>query len=78
VRVRDLVTGEIADYELVGEIESTPGNGRVSVAACVGLALAGRGEGERVDVETPRRPLSLEILVVRPLVSAERDRIEAA
>jgi transcription elongation factor GreA len=78
VRVRDLATGEIAEYELVGEIESGVGNGRVSVAAPVGRALAGRDVGERVDVETPRRPLSLKILGVRPLVGAQRDRIEAA
>ena len=78
VRVRDLATGEIAEYELVGEIESGVGNGRVSVAAPVGRALAGRDAGERVDVETPRRPLSLEILGVRPLVGVECDRIDAA
>jgi transcription elongation factor GreA len=78
VRVRDLATGEIAQYELVGEIESAPGNGRVSVAAPVGRALAGRGVGERVDVETPRTPLTLEILGVRPLVGTRRNQIEAA
>jgi transcription elongation factor GreA len=78
VRVRDLATGEIAEYELIGEIEPGAGNGRVSVAAPVGRALAGRGVGERVDVETPRRPLSLEILGVRPLVGDPHDRIEAA
>jgi GMP synthase-like glutamine amidotransferase len=73
VRVRDLTTGEIAEYELVGQIESDVGNGRVSVTAPVGRALVGRGVGERVDVETPRRPFSLEILGVRPLAGAQRD-----
>lgn len=78
VRVRDLGTGEIAEYELVGEIESDAGNGRVSVAAPVGRALSGRGVGECVEVETPLRPLSLEILAVRPLAGTQPDRIEAA
>ena len=78
VRVRDLATGEIAEYELVGEIESDVGNGRVSIAAPVGYALAGRGAGDCVEVETPRRMVSLEILAVWPLVDAELDQIAAA
>ena len=77
VRVRDLATGEIAEYELVGETESDVGNGRVSVAAPVGRALAGRGTGECIEVETPRRSLFLEILSVRPLVRARSDPSEA-
>ncbi|MGH3038266.1 MAG: GreA/GreB family elongation factor [Gaiellaceae bacterium] len=67
VRVRDLAADAVAEYELVGSIESDVGNGRVSVAAPVGRALAGRGVGERVEVETPRGTLSFEILGVRPL-----------
>lgn len=78
VRVRDVVTDEIAEYELVGEIESDAGNGRVSIAAPVGRALAGRGAGDRVEVETPRRAVSLEVLAVWPLVGAELDQIAAA
>jgi transcription elongation factor GreA len=68
VRVRDLATGEVAAYELVGETESDAGNGRVSVGAPIGRALAGRGVGETVDVETPRGTLAYEILSVQRLV----------
>lgn len=64
VRLRDAAVGEVAEYELVGEIESDAGNGRVSVGAPIGRALAGRGAGESVEVETPRGTLSLEILSV--------------
>jgi transcription elongation factor GreA len=71
VRVRD-AGGEIAEYELVGEIESYVGNGRVSVGAPVGRALAGRGAGESVAVETPRGTLSLEILSVSAQPAARR------
>ena len=78
VRVRDLATGEIAEYELVGEVESDAGNGRVSIAAPVGYALAGRGAGDRVEVETPRQTISLEILAVWPLVGAELGQRAAA
>jgi transcription elongation factor GreA len=67
VRVRDLAVGEIAEYELVGLIESDIGKGRVSVGAPVGRALLGRAAGEVVEVETPRGTLAYEILSVRAL-----------
>jgi transcription elongation factor GreA len=78
VRVRDIASGEIAEYELVGEVESDDGNGRVSIAAPVGRALAGRGAGDRVEVETPSRAVSLEVLAVSPPVGVELDQIAAA
>jgi transcription elongation factor GreA len=66
VRVRDLQTGDVAEYELVGAIDSHVGNGRVSIGAPVGEALVHRGAGTVVEVETPRGTLALEILSVRP------------
>jgi transcription elongation factor GreA len=66
VRVRDLQTREVAEYELVGSIESDVGNGRVSISAPVGRALLRQGAGTVVEVETPRGTLVLEILSVRP------------
>jgi len=66
VRVRDLQTGDVAEYELVGPIESKLGNGRVSVSAPVGRALFRQGAGTVVEVETPRGTLGLKILSVRP------------
>jgi transcription elongation factor GreA len=65
VRVRDLQTGDVAEYELVGAIESNVGNGRVSTSAPVGRALVDRGAGAVVEAETPRGKLALEILSVR-------------
>ena len=67
VRVRDLAGGHVAEYELVGLIESDVGNGRVSVGAPVGRALVGRSAGEVVEVEAPRGTLAVEILDVRSL-----------
>ena len=67
VRVRDLLVGEVAEYELVGLIESDVGNGRVSVGSPVGRALVGRAAGEIVEVEAPRGTLAFEILSVRAL-----------
>lgn len=65
VGVRDLQSGAVAEYELVGAIEPNVGNGRVSIGAPVGRALVGRGAGTVVEVETPRGVLGLEILSVR-------------
>lgn len=65
VRVRDRQTGDLAEYELVGPIESDIANGRVSVDAPVGRALVRRSAGAVVDVETPSGPLGLKVLSVR-------------
>jgi transcription elongation factor GreA len=67
VRVRHCDSGEVAEYDLVGPIESDLGNGRVSVRAPVGQALVGRRRGATVAVTTPRGRLELEILSVRPV-----------
>jgi transcription elongation factor GreA len=64
VRVRHCDSGEIAEYELVGPIESDAGNGRVSVEAPVGRALLGGRRGETVLLDTPRGSEQLEILSV--------------
>lgn len=64
VRLRDLGTNEVVEYELVGGIETNVGNGRVSVEAPVGQALVGAGAGQVVDVATPRGRVQLEVLEV--------------
>jgi transcription elongation factor GreA len=65
VRLRDLRTNEVVEYELVGGIEANLGDGRVSIAAPVGRAILGTGTGEVVDVATPRGKVQLEVLEVR-------------
>ncbi len=77
VRVRDFSAGSTHEYELVGPLESDLGSGRVSVEAPVGRALVGRRPGDRLDVETPRGVLGLELLEVRPAPEAKLER-EAA
>jgi transcription elongation factor GreA len=66
VRVRDRQTGDFAEYELVGPIESDIAKGRVSVDAPVGQALVRQSAGAVVDVETPSGTLGLKVLSVRP------------
>jgi transcription elongation factor GreA len=77
VRVRDLVAVSTHEYELVGALESDVGRGRVSVEAPVGRALVGRLPGERLDVETPRGVIELELVDVRLASDASLER-EAA
>jgi len=77
VRVRDIALGEVAEYELVGEIEPV-GNGRVSVGAPIGSALVGRRVGESVVAETPRGARAFEILRVEPILPARSVARQAA
>lgn len=70
VRVRD-TTGAMFDYELVGPLEADAGNGRVSIVAPVGQALLGQRGRAHVDVATPRGPLALEIVSVRPRAAVQ-------
>jgi transcription elongation factor GreA len=66
VRMRDVARGDILEYELVGPLEGDPADGRISVAAPIGRALVGQRRGARIEVETPRGPVVLEVTAVRP------------
>jgi transcription elongation factor GreA len=72
VRVRD-GDGVLAEYELVGPLESDPGSRRVSIAAPVGQALVGQRAGARVEIETPGGPLALTVVSVRPRPTLARE-----
>jgi transcription elongation factor GreA len=65
VTVRDGNDASV-EYELVGPLESDAGNGFVSIEAPVGRALLGQRAGARVEVNTPRGLLALEVMSVRP------------
>jgi transcription elongation factor GreA len=75
VRLRDLETGELSGYEVVGAIEGNVGQGRVSIEAPVGRALAGAAAGDVVTVACPRGELRFEVISV---TGAERQAKEAA
>lgn len=65
VRLRDLDGDKEIEYGIVGEGESSPGNGKVSVSAPLGRALLGKSVGDVVEVPTPKGKRELEILSVR-------------
>lgn len=64
VRVRDVATGEVVQYRLVGPIEGDATNGRISVGAPIGRALTGQKRGSRVEIATPSGGVTLEVLRV--------------
>jgi transcription elongation factor GreA len=63
-RVRDLDTGELDEYRIVGAGEANPAVGRISYASPVGSALLGRRVGEVVEVAVPSGVLRLEVLEI--------------
>jgi transcription elongation factor GreA len=65
VRLRDLETGELVEYELVGAIEGNVDQGRLSVEAPVGRVLLGATAGDILTVACPRGELRLEVMSVQ-------------
>lgn len=63
VRIRD-GDGATFELELVGPLESDVSKRRVSIGTPVGQALVGQRAGARVEAQTPRGPLALEIVSV--------------
>ena len=64
VRLRDLETGETAEYELVGTLEADPFLRRISILSPLGQALLGKRLGETAVVEAPKGRLHYEILAI--------------
>jgi transcription elongation factor GreB len=59
------VSGERAEYRLVGPDESDPAQGLLSIESPLGRALMGRSEGDDVRVPRPRGATTLSILSIR-------------
>jgi transcription elongation factor GreA len=64
VRLRELESGELVEFELVGTIEGNSGRGRISVDAPVGRALVGAAAGDVVSVDCPRGTLGFKVVRV--------------
>lgn len=71
VRIRD-ADGASFEFELVGPLESDVSKRRVSIGTPVGQAIVGQRAGARVEAQTPRGPLALEIVSVGAPRGAER------
>ena len=64
VRVREVVSGNSLELELVGQLEGDLAAGRVSVASPLGQALVGLRKGEIAKVKAPRGRFAFEVLAV--------------
>jgi transcription elongation factor GreA len=62
VRVRDLDSGDVIHYRIVGAGEADPANGHISYRSPVGAALLGRRADETVELDTPSGRLRLRVL----------------
>jgi transcription elongation factor GreA len=66
VHVRDLVSGDRLELELVGALEADPDAGRISVISPLGKAIVGLRRGQIVDVDTPLGRRRFKVLAVEP------------
>lgn len=74
VRLRDLETDEVVEYELVGTIEGNARQGQVSVDAPMGRSIFGAVAGDVVSVVCPRGELRFEVTSVDGAVARARVR----
>ncbi|MCR4399097.1 MAG: transcription elongation factor GreA [Firmicutes bacterium] len=65
VKVKDLQTGEVSEYTIVGSAEADPSKHRISNESPVGKALLGRKPGTVVTISVPVGVLNYEITEVR-------------
>ena len=64
VSLADGDTGDKVIYQIVGDHEAEPKNGKISISSPVARALIGKSEGDEVQVRTPTGVRTLEILSV--------------
>ena len=75
VELKDLDTGQVVRYQIVGEDESDPRNGRISLTSPLGRALIGHRVGDEVEVHTPRGERAYEILRIMSRWETERSSL---
>jgi transcription elongation factor GreA len=64
VTLSDQDTGEEHVYQIVGDHEAEPKNGKISISSPIARALIGKCEGAEAEVRTPTGVRSFEILRV--------------
>ena len=62
VKMKNLKTGQVVEYTLVGESEANLREGKLAATTPIGKALMGRKKGETVDVNVPSGVIPFEIL----------------
>ncbi len=56
--------GDKVTYQIVGDHEAEPKNGKISISSPIARALIGKSEGDEVEVRTPAGARTFEILSV--------------
>jgi len=64
VSLADGDTGDKVVYQIVGDHEAEPKNGKISISSPIARALIGKNEGEEVQVRTPTGVRTFDILSV--------------
>lgn len=62
VKMKNVKTGAIVEYQLVGESEANFKEGKLAATTPIGRALMGHKKGETVDVRVPSGTLQFEII----------------
>jgi transcription elongation factor GreA len=62
VTLADGDTGDNVVYQIVGDHEAEPKNGKISISSPIARALIGKSEGDEVQVRTPTGIRTFEIL----------------
>ena len=62
VTLADSNSGDEVVYQIVGDHEAEPKNGKISISSPVARALIGKSEGDEVEVRTPTGIRTFEIL----------------
>ena len=65
VVIADEVTDEESSYTIVGPYEADIEKRMISTSSPIAKALIGKGEGDSVEVQTPRGPHSHEIVSIQ-------------
>jgi transcription elongation factor GreA len=64
VKLKDLETGDLEEYMIVGSTEADPDAGKISNESPIGAAVLGRSVGDKVTVNTPGGALEFEIVEI--------------
>jgi transcription elongation factor GreA len=64
VTLTDVDSGEELVYQIVGDHEAQPKNGKISISSPIARALIGRSEGDEVEVRIPTGVRKFEIVRV--------------
>ena len=61
IKLYNLDSDETTSYRIVGNLESDPANGMISIDTPIGRGLIGKSIGDEVSIETPSGKLNFEI-----------------